>query len=252
MSDTPPLALFDRVLVRRHIARAAPNFAAHSVLFSNAAEELAERINEVKREFLSALDLSPFPFLCDILPNSFITSTSGFEGDAEELPTSLQSFDLVASNLAMHWINDVPGMMKQIHAHLKAGGMFIGSLIGEESLHELRFCLMDAEINIMSGLSPRLSPAIDMKSASGLLQRAGFSLPVVDKERVTLLYKDMYALMYDLRGMGQTNALTSRLRFPTRRTVFTEAARLYKERYQNAEGLIPATFDIIYLHGWRE
>jgi hypothetical protein len=110
---------------------------------------------------------------------------------------------------------------------------------------------MDAEVAVTGGISPRLSPTIDLMTASQLLQRAGFTLPVADKERVTLVYPDMVALMHDLRGMGQTNAHRERLRHPTRRRLFSEAGRLYKERYSNAAGHIEATFDILYLHGWK-
>jgi hypothetical protein len=124
-------------------------------------------------------------------------------------------------------------------------------LIGEESLRELRSCLIDAELAVTGGISPRLSPTIDLLTASQLMQRAGFSLPVADKETVTLVYSDMFALLRELRGMGQTNAHIQRLRRPTRRAVFFEAARLYQERFADDEGNIPATFDIIYLHGWK-
>jgi SAM-dependent methyltransferase len=244
---TSPI-IFDRASVRCHMARAAAHFGEHSALFDDTAAQIIERLGEVTREFPDTLDLSPFPFLLN--NEKKITTHDPFVGE-EILPFAPESFDLIASSLALHWINDVPGMLAQIHAILKPDGLFIASLIGEQSLHELRSCLLDAELAATGGVSPRLSPTIDLLSASQLMQRAGFTLPVADKESVTLIYADMFALMRDLRGMGQANAHRQRLRKPTRRVVFTEAARLYRERFGNAEGHIPATFDIVYLHGWK-
>jgi SAM-dependent methyltransferase len=171
--------------------------------------------------------------------------------DEEFLPFAPESFDLIVSNLGLHWVNDVPGALTQIRAALKPGGMFIASLVGEQSLHELRGCLVDAELAVMGGISPRLSPTIDLHGASALMQRAGFALPVADKESITLRYMNMFALMRDLRGMGQTNTHAGRVRQATRRGIFFEAARLYQDRFGDMQGHIPATFDIIYLHGWR-
>ncbi|MDR3448259.1 MAG: methyltransferase domain-containing protein [Alphaproteobacteria bacterium] len=244
MNSSSPL-IFDRDAVRRHLARALPRFTEHDALFRDSAEQMQERIADVKRTFTARLDLSPFPFLQNA------TTGGGVFLDEELLPFDPQSFDLIASNLGLHWANDVPGALKQIHNTLKPEGLFIATLIGEQSLRELRACLIDAELSVSGGISPRLSPTIDLLTASQLMQRAGFSLPVVDKETVTLLYSDMFALMRDLRGMGQTNAHTQRLRHATRRAVFFEAARLYQTRFGDAEGRIPASFDILHLHGWK-
>jgi len=247
MNTTSSPIIFDRALVRQHIVRATPNFTKHSALFDDTAVQLQERIADVKRTFDTVCDLSPFPFLSHLKT----VSNASQALDEELLPFAPQSFDLIASNLGLHWVNDVPGALAQIRTSLKPDGMFIAALIGEQSLYELRTCLLDAELTIMGGGSPRLSPTIDLLTASHLMQRAGFTLPVADKESVTLLYRDIFALMHDLRGMGQTNAHIQRLRHPTRRAVFLEAARLYQERFADAQGHILATFDIIYLHGWK-
>ena len=244
--------LFDRALVRRHIARAAKHFAQHSALFDDTAEQLEQRLSEVTRTFPRALDQSPFPFLAQDTKTPSVFSSSELQLDEEHLPVAEQSFDLIVSNLGLHWINDVPGALAHIRAALKPDGLFLASLIGEQSLSALRACLLDGELSITGGVSPRLSPMISLQNASALMHRAGFHLPVADIETVTLLYTDMFALMRDLRGMGQTNAHMERLRIPTRRAVFDKAAALYQERFGNADGLIPATFDIVYLHGWKQ
>ncbi len=250
MTPYSPSALFDRSLVRHHAKRAAARFAEHRALFDDTAAQLEERRRDVLRSLPHALDLSPFPFLARREDDDLIVSNRALALDEETLPFAPHSFDLIVSNMGLHWVNDVPGALAQIRASLRPEGLFLAALIGENSLYELRACLLEAEIAVTGGASPRLSPMIELQSASALMRRAGFALPVADIETVTLLYPTMFALMRDLRGMGQTNAQTNRLRWPTRRAVFFQAAKLYQERFGTAEGLIPATFDIIYLHGW--
>ncbi len=242
MTDAPRPLVFDHNLVKRHFDRAGPGFSAP--LFEDAATQLKERLEEIKRSFAAPLDLSPAPFLSGaMLPSSH------FFGGA--LPYAPESFDLVASNLALHWINDLPETLAQIHKTLKPGGLFVASLFGGQTLHELRECLLDAEIEVSGGASPRISPMIELRTAGDLLRRANFTLPVADIETVTVLYEDMLALMLDLRRMAQTNARVDRLRRFTSREVFFRAEDLYEERFSTPEGLVKATFDIIYLHGWK-
>ncbi len=243
--------IFDRSLVRRHISRAKIRFEKHSALFNDTAAQLGERLGEIKHSFRCALDISPFPFLERRKENGFSVVTPDRTVNEETLPFAPQSFDLIVSNLGLHWANDLPGALVQCRNTLKPGGLFLAAIIGGRSLHELRQCLLDAEILVHEGASPRLSPMIDLQTAANLMRRANFLLPVADAETVTLLYPDMFALMRDLRGMGQTNAHVERLRRPTRRSFFAKAEELYKNRFANADGLIPATFDIIYLHGWK-
>jgi SAM-dependent methyltransferase len=242
--------LFDRELVRHHMTRAKPHFAEHSVLFDETAAQLGERLGEILHPFHAALDLSPFPFLERRKENAFSVLTPSPAIDEEKLPFAPQSFDLIVSNLGFHWVNDLPGALAQIRAALRPKGLFLATIVGGHSLHELRECLLEAETEVAGGASPRLSPMIDMQAAGRLLRHTEFLLPVVDIETITLLYMDMFALMRDLRGMGQANALFERLRLPTRRSVFLKAAALYQKRFSNADGLITATFDILYLHGW--
>lgn len=242
--------VFDRSLVRRHIARAKSRFQKHSELFDDTAAQLGERLGEIKHPFRSALDISPFPFLDKRKENDFSVVTPHVSVNEETLPFAPQSFDLIVSNLGLHWANDLPGALLQCRMTLRPRGLLLAAIIGGKSLHELRQCLLDAEIFTSNGASPRLSPMIDLQTAANLMCRAEFLLPIADVETITLLYPDMFALMRDLRGMGQTNAHVERLRHLTRRSFFAKADELYKDRFANADGLIPATFDIIYLHGW--
>jgi SAM-dependent methyltransferase len=268
MDEPSQIQVFDRALVRRHRQRAAAGFMAHKALFDEVAAQLIERLDDIKQPFRTVLDLGahdgalarhlaergiPFVVTTDLSEKMLQTANkAAVVCDEEFLPFSPNSFDLIVSNLSLHWVNDLPGALVQIRNALKPNGLFIASLIGGGSLYELRTCLMDAELKIAGGASPRLSPMIEMQTASALMQRAGFSLPVTDMENVTLTYPDLFALMRDLRSMGESNANEQRLRHSSRREVFDEAGQLYRDRFALDDGRLPASFEILFLHGCRK
>ena len=166
----------------------------------------------------------------------------------ETLPTPPQSYDLVTSNLYLHWINDLPGMLVQLRQCLRPDGLFIGSLVGGTTLQELRDCLYRAEQSITGGFANRFSPLTEVRDMGGLLQRAGFALPVADREIITVTYPHPLKLLHDLRGMAATNIAPQR--HPLRRDVLNKALELYITKYTDSEGRLPATFEIIFLSGW--
>lgn len=168
----------------------------------------------------------------------------------ETLPLAAESLDLAVSLYALHEINDVPGMLVQIRRALRPDGLFLGCLAGAGTLGELRESLLAAETTLRGGASPRVLPFADVREAGALLQRAGFALPVADIDEVTVRYDTMFDLMRDLRAMGATNSLVQRSRRPATRALFVEAARIYAERFADADGRIRATFNTIWLSGW--
>ncbi len=269
MSDASQMLVFDRRLVRQRRARAAARFHAHDAVLLETAMRLEERLSDVKRGFEAILDLGAhdgklaarlaaragaFTVAADLaepfLRGSRTPSVSSVAADEEALPFAPGSFDLVVSNMSLHWVNDLPGALAQIRALLKPGGLFLAALPGGETLGELRACLLEAEAALSGGAGPRLSPSLDLGTASALLQRAGFALPVADQERVTLTYPDIYALMRDLRGVGETAAHLHRPRRALTRAVLKETDRLMHERFPAPGGRIAATLDLIFLHGW--
>jgi SAM-dependent methyltransferase len=251
--------LFDRALLRRRRDRAALHAEHHDSLVRDSAAQLIERLGDIKRDFRTVLNLGASPdglgdalaadqqrliVSADMsLPMLRHAAPPRIAVDEEYLPFAATSFDLVLSN-------DLPGALMQIRNILKPDGLFMATLPGGATLVELRECLLEAEITVTGGASPRLSPVIDKGTAGSLLQRAGFALPVIDSETVTLLYSDIYALMRDLRGMGEANTHLQRLKHPTRRAIFMRAAELYRTRYGDGK-TIPASFEIIHLHGWK-
>lgn len=259
--------VFDRRLVRQRRDRAAADFARHDFLVREVAERLADRLSDVKRTFPTVLDVGCHTGqLADALRHrsdigtlvqsdlspAMAARTPGLSvaADEEMLPFGAGRFDLVTSCLSLHWVNDLPGALAQIRHALKPDGLFLAAILGGDSLSELRQSLLQAELDATGGASPRISPMAELRDAGGLLQRAGFALPVVDGDVLTVTYPDAVALMRDLRGMGETNATHIRPRSPARRDVLLGAAARYAANHADTDGRIPATFQVIYLTGW--
>jgi len=170
--------------------------------------------------------------------------------DEEALPFRDSSLDLVVSALSLQFVNDLPGVLVQIRRALKPDGLFVGALVGGETLTELRQTFTAAEGETEGGASPRVAPFVDVRTLGNLLQRAGFALPVADSDRYTLRYDSVLALMRDLRRMGATNALVARRREPLRRATLIRLAEIYAQRFADADGRVRATFEIVWLTGW--
>ncbi len=160
------------------------------------------------------------------------------------------AFDLVLSNLALHWTNDLPGALVQLRQILQPDGLLLATLWGGETLFELRRALIEAELAEEGGASPRVAPFADVRDLGGLLQRAGFALPVVDADTIEVSYPDAMALMRDLRAMGESNAVAERRRGFTRRATLARAAAAYAEHCERADGRITATFVLVTLTAW--
>lgn len=267
MSTANPILVFDVSAVRRHRARAARAPGAADFLAIEAGERLADRLDDVRRRFPQALDLG-----CrDGLMARLLGGRGGIEwlvsldpaaafarhapaprvvSDPDLLPFADRSFDLVLSNLMLHWTNDLPGSLIQLRRVLRPDGLLLASLWGGETLSELRTVLIEAELAEEGGAGPRVSPFADVRDLGGLLQRAGFALPVVDTDTLEVTYSDALALMRDLRAMGEANAVRERRRGFTRRATLARAAALYAERFARADGRIVASFQLVTLTAW--
>lgn len=188
----------------------------------------------------------------DLPYNNNINITRQVVPDEETLPFEANSFDLVLSSLSLHWINDLPGVLAQINNVLKPDCAFMGAMLGGDTLFELRTSLQLAESERRGGISPRVSPLADVRDVGGLLQRAGFKMLTVDVDDVVVDYPDTFALMQDLRSMGESNAVLGREMGAIQRDVLLANDAIYRELHGNEDGTIPATFRIIYMIGWKE
>lgn len=264
--DPSATTLFDRRAWRAHRDRAARRGVV-DFLHGEVAERLLDRLDLVNRQFAVALDLGardgtlaralaerpgtvrvvavePAAAFLARMPGSRVAA------DPELVPFGDASFDLIASNLLLHWTADLPGALVQLRRILKPDGLLLAAMLGGQTLVELRTALFEAELAEEGGVSPRVSPAAQLGDAAALLQRAGFALPVADSETIMVSYPDPLALMRDLRGMGETNALAGRRRGFLRRATLARAALIYAERFGDAEGRVPATFEVLFLCGW--
>jgi SAM-dependent methyltransferase len=255
--------VFDRPLVRRRLARALQGGYA-DFLLRRVIDDLDERLGTVLRRFPLALDAgTPTASLAHWLaasgrvdavvrlaPADDPPAPLTVRGDVEALPFAPGRFDLAVSLLALQGVNDLPGALIQIRRALKADGLFLGAMLGGATLHELRYALAQAEAELEGGASPRVAPFADVSDLGGLLQRAGFALPVTDIEPVIVRYGDPFGLLRDLRAMGLTNALRERRRVPLRRATLLRAMAIYADRFADSDGRVRATFDIAWLSGW--
>ena len=256
--------IFDRQLLRTRQRRARARGPA-TFLLDHVAAELAERLAAVLRDFDIAVDLgTPTDALRRALADAKIATLIAAEpaaaalddayprvaADEEALPFADGALDLVVSALALHWVNDLPGTLVQIRRALKPDGLLLAAMLGGDSLMELREAFAAAESEMEGGLSPRVAPFADLRELGALMQRAGFALPVVDSDKLTVRYDSAFALMRDLRAMGATNVLTERRRMPLRRATLMRMAQIYAERFADPDGRVRATFEIAWLSGW--
>jgi SAM-dependent methyltransferase len=261
MSSGPNI--FDRRLLRVRQRRARLLTPA-TFLLDRVAADLGERLSAVLRKFDVAVDLgTPSDAVRRVLTtneNIGAVVAAGLAddndgslrvaADEESLPFAEGSVDLVVSALALQFVNDLPGTLIQIRRALKPDGLLLAAMIGGDTLTELRSSFAAAETEVEGGVSPRVAPFVDIRELGGLLQRAGFALPVIDSERLAVRYNSALALMRDLRRMGATNTLHERLRTPLKRSTLECVTAIYADRFADPDGRIRATFEIIWMSGW--
>lgn len=272
MSSAPP-HLFDMQALTRHRNRAAANFAEFSFLKQLGVDRLVERLSLVKRSFTDILDIgchagemvsglsestlyhSDMRFTQIELAQKFADIASQNKAHTvcsgmTPLPVSPAQFDAITSAMFLHWIDDLPGLLTQARLALRPDGFFVANMLGGRSLQELRQVLVAAETELYGGMRPRTLPMADIRDLGGVMQRAGFVLPVIDAELITVTYSELFRLMADLRGMGEQNALTARSRHFTSKALFMKAAEIYRDEFSTADGQITASFELITLTGW--
>ena len=260
MSDGTSATVFDRRAVRRHRDRAAATVGRTAPVLEEAAGRLLERLDDTTVRFSQALDVGGrgvvAPLLrargigvvsCDLSPRMAARNGGpAVAADEEWLPFAPASFDLVVASLALHWVNDLPGALIQLRQALRPDGLLLASLPALGTLAELRTALAAAESELSGGAAPRVSPFPDLRDCAGLLQRAGFALPVVDAEEITLLYADPLALLRELRWAGEANAVALRSRRPPPPALFPAALSALPHR----DGRTPATLRLAMLTAW--
>ncbi len=242
MTDMTMPQMTDRAALARNRSRAEGDAL---FLHAHAAAEIKERLTEVNRTFQSIAIVTGFP---DFWASEFPEATIVPDTDALDLHAG--AHDLVLHMMCLHWASDPVGQLVQCRRALQPDGLFMGCFLGGQTLHELRAVMAEAEARVTGGLSPRIAPMGEIRDLGGLLQRAGYALPVADGTMLQASYATPFDLMRDLRRMGEANALSDRIRHLTRRAVMAEAATIYADSFGDADGRVNATFELISLTGW--
>jgi SAM-dependent methyltransferase len=259
-------ALFDRELLSLRRERALKAGGMPDFLLRRASEDIGERLGATKRSFAPVLTVGAVPGVLSEALAAFggarpiemaarpalLPVGDGLKlcADEELLPFKHGSLGLIVSGLTLQFANDLPGTLVQFRRALKPDGLFLGAVLGGQTLAELRQAFIEAETELEGGASPRVMPMADIRDYGALLQRAGFALPVADADLVTVTYASPLALLRDLRGMGATNALVSRRKTFLRRATLLRALAIYHQRFAVDGGRVRASFEIIHLTGW--
>ena len=251
--------IFNKNLLRQQKKRAAIRFGNHNFLDQWADKQMAARLDIIKPEFSHTIYIGKNP---DVIKNSrkiksltHICDTNEYNpniiGDDEYLPLNNNKIDLILSSLSLHYTNDLLGALIQSKLALRPDGLFIGALLGGETLYELRDVLQQTEMEIYGGLSPRIAPFADIKTLGSLMQRADFALPVIDSEKLIVEYRALNSLYQDLRYMGQSNCLNDRNSKPVSKKFWRRAEEIYAKKYATEDKKFVATFEVIFLLGWK-
>ena len=263
MSADTPSDIFDRRLLRKRRDRAAARFADFDFLINEMTERVVERLADVRRSFGTTLVLGchagqvaarlPQAQVGEVtqadLSPAMVAQVGGTRLvlDEERLPFGFDRFDLVIAVGNLHWVNDLPGTLIQIRYALKPDGLLLAAMPGGRTLHELRACLAEAEVQAGAG---RVGPFIDVPDAGDLLRRTGYALPVADIDTLTVTYGHPLKLLQDLRGMAESNVLTEGARASLGRRTLLETCRLYQKDHADEKGRVPATFQLLMLAAW--
>ncbi|MGB1875719.1 MAG: methyltransferase domain-containing protein [Rhodospirillaceae bacterium] len=267
--NAPP-KIFDRPRIARNRQRAASLSNSSTPLLVNNRQQLLDRLLDVKRSFKTALNLGcrsgetsavlsrdhgietvvASDFAEDYVRGAQQKGFCAVACDEEWIPFGSEVFDLIIAEHSLHWTNDLPGSLIQLRRCLEPDGLFLASLFGGATLHELRDCLVEAESTVLGGITPRVSPFIDVRDAGNLLLRAGFALPVADTDLIVCEFDSLESLFNDLRRMGETNAIQERTRGLTTNRLFSAAEEIYRDRHCSKSGQLLATFEIVTLTAW--
>lgn len=258
--------LFNRALHRLRRDKAAATLHEVDFILQAAAERLADRLLDIDRRFPLAVDMGCHHGMlaqhlstakvgqlvqCDLSPHLLQQAPSPLRlaVDEECLPFAENRISAIFSVLSLQWVNDLPGCLIQCQKALVPDGLFLAVMPGPHTLRELRESLV--AVSAERGLSPRISPFVEVRDAGNLLQRAGFALPVVDNELLTVTYAEPMKLLRELQQMGENNALCAQHKGMTAKDFWPQVLAYYQQHYANADGRLPVTVELVFLTGWK-
>lgn len=250
--------IFDRKLLKIKRARFTSILSKADFIIKRSFLDILEKVNELGNSFKDCLfigitskeqiatinNFSNIQNSC--FHSSYCSNLTDFSVDEELIELALEKYDLVVSILNLHNINDLPGFLIKVRRSLKKNGIFIASLFGEDNLSELRDSLLNTEMSIFQGMSPRTMPVISIKQLGSLLQRAGYNSPIIDRDRIEVHYSHPRELISDLRNMGETNILLNRSKRYLKKEFWDQFFKYYQDHYSIYSHII-ANFEVLTL-----
>ncbi|XP_060862655.1 arginine-hydroxylase NDUFAF5, mitochondrial [Metopolophium dirhodum] len=279
-NEPTPMTVFDRKakVIQKQRAAIAEDSSVYEYIKEEVGYRLSDRLFDIKRQFNLVVDLGcgyghvskhisidnvKELIMCDVCQEILNKAknpepevkVSKIVVDEEKLPFENDSIDLIISCLNLHWVNNLPSTFLQIKNSLKNDGVFLGAMLAGDTLFELRSSLQLAGIERDGGIAPRISPFVRLRDVGALMQSAGFSMLTLDTDELIIRYPSMFELMWDLKGMGENNAVLQRPLRLNKNTMFSAAAiyeKLYGNKDEDGETKgIPATFQVLYMIGWK-
>ncbi|MGV6802385.1 MAG: methyltransferase domain-containing protein [bacterium] len=253
----PPSNLFNRAVLYKRRQRARGQFSEADFLHREIIADIIDRLEVVTRDFEQAVFCGPASQLLEqaVTPKCGIKAVTVYDPLLTDIKEDIEevfqwpkaSLDLFVSLMSLHHINDLPGTLVKIKASLKPDGLFLAAFPGEENLKHFRQILYQAEMETTAGVTPRLSPMVSIQDIGRLLQRAGFTLPVVDKMRRPVRYHQPQRLIQDLRAMAETSLLVDSYQYPMKRQTLK---RLYELLPNPETQKTTACYEILFITGW--
>lgn len=252
-SELNPPEIFDRRRRRALRARASGR-TGDKFLWGHIAQDIAERLSVVTRNFEHALIIGPIGrWHSQILPPNVSYHIAGLEEadgmgsllEEDRLPFAPASFDLVISAGTLDSVNDLPGSLIQIRRILRPDGLFLGHMFGAGTLGTLKSMFLESDAD---RATPHIHPQIDLRSAADLLVRAGFTLPVADQDNSVIRYGDWRSIISDIRDTGIGNALAGPRPY-LGKDIAARLDAIFAAR-SDAGGKITECFAHLHLSGW--
>lgn len=234
--------VFNRKLYIANKSKFANLYCRHNFLHLAIEEDIKQRLDMINRKFVNILIYGTMDTL------DFQKSTTKLDlplYDEEEMELEDKHFDLIISHMSMHFVNDIPKVLQRYRKALQPNGLFIATFVGNNSLQNVREACIETDYAITKGVSPRLIPMLDIKTAAALMQQAGFSMPVVDLEKYNVSYKTLRALIDDIRYTGQGNCMLNRDTRPLPRQYISYAENILKKSAESFE----VTYEVLTLTG---
>lgn len=212
------------------VKRYSRNFAS-DIIFQEVSNRIVEVMEDMqaafKKEFKNVLAINFYPETNITLPSN---------GNS--------TYDLIISNLELHYENNIIEKLASYREMLSDGGAIICTLFGGKTLVELRQVLEQAELATRGGVSPRVIPMVDVKDAGQLLQMAKYSYAIADLDQIEVHYTNFQDMLTHPKKIGQSNAITARdKRYP--------GSKLFKEAASIANTNLKSTYEIVTLSGIR-